>query len=358
MVGSWGPAVEHLAWLVLGIRLDRWQRRALNRALAVDADGRLVHRHYLLGVARQNGKTAIVRALVAWALLFMEGPQWRSILGLAHDRGQAMLPYRATLQDLAETARRMGPPARGGLALTRYLGIRSGVGGIPREYHVASREARDAVRGGSHDLVLFDEVRTQKDEETWSAVGPTTLARPEPLILATSTAGNTRSVLLRSWFDRGIRIIDGAEPYEGFGMTWYAPPDGADPENPATWRHANPSLGSGRLTEAALRERLRSMTPGSFASEHLNLWSDTADEWLPPGLWSLRERPLPAAWSGMVVLSIEAAPTWRRASVAVAILDGDTVWSGIAADLSAEDRRAPTLAPADITAALPDLVRA
>jgi len=58
------------------------------------------------------------------------------------------------------------------------------------------------------------------------------------------------------------------------------------------------------------------------------------------------------------MLSIEAAPTWRRASVAVAVLDGDTVWTGIAADLAAEDRRAPTLAPADIVGALPALVRA
>jgi hypothetical protein len=47
---------------VLGIRLDRWQQRGLNRALAYDAALQLVHRHYLLSAARQNGKTVGVRA--------------------------------------------------------------------------------------------------------------------------------------------------------------------------------------------------------------------------------------------------------------------------------------------------------
>jgi hypothetical protein len=86
------------------MRLDRWQRRALNRALAVDRDGRLVHQHYLISTARQNGKTLVVRSLIGWALTAAATPPWTMILGLAHDRGQARIPYTAVLEDLIRSA--------------------------------------------------------------------------------------------------------------------------------------------------------------------------------------------------------------------------------------------------------------
>jgi hypothetical protein len=147
-VGSWGPFVAAFAERELRITLDRWQQRALNRALAVNANGKLVHRIYLISTARQNGKTALVRALIGWALTAAEGPQsWQSIIGLASDRKQAQIPYRAVLADLAPLYRRVGGISSGGLALTRYLGIRSALHGRTREYHTFSREARDALRG-------------------------------------------------------------------------------------------------------------------------------------------------------------------------------------------------------------------
>ena len=89
-----------------GYQLDTWQRKAINRALATDAEGILVHRSYLISTARQQGKTALVRALIAWALTAQEGPPWQSIAGVAYDRKQAKLPYRAVMQDLAPLRRK------------------------------------------------------------------------------------------------------------------------------------------------------------------------------------------------------------------------------------------------------------
>jgi Phage Terminase len=350
-VGSWGPLVVRFARLELGIELDRWQIRAITRALAVDDRGRLVHREYLVSTGRQSGKTALVRSLIGWALTNDAGPAWALIYGLAYNRPQARIPYAAVLADLAELARRVGPEARGGLALTRYLGIRSAMYGRRREYHVTSREARDAIRGYSIDLALFDEVRTQRDEETYAALKPTVSARPEPLIFEISSAGDERSVLLRSLWERGRRIIDRAEPAEGFGMTWYAAGDADAPDDPRAWAKATPAIAEGRIDPATIRDELRALTPATFRRERLNLWADAADEWLPPGVWARQIAPAPATVSGRVVLGVESEPGWSRATVAVAIAAPDApVYVALAAELIAPS--GSTVSPAELLEAL------
>jgi hypothetical protein len=357
VVGSWGPAVAAFAEAVLGIRLDRWQRRALNRALAVDARGELVHRIYLVSTARQNGKTALVRALIGWALTARDSPPWRSILGLAHDRGQASIPYRAVLADLEPLARKYGPIGRGGLALTRYLGIRSAMYGRHREYLTASREARNAIRGMTTDLDIFDEVRTQVDYDTWAAVEPTTTASLQPLILPISTAGSDRSVLLRDWWERGIRIIDGAEAFAGFGMTWYAASDELAPDDPRAWRQASPALAEGRLTERTIRESMLTLSPATFRSERLNLWTEGSDEWLPAGTWARRIGVQPTAGI-RIVLGAEAVPSWRRATVTVAIATDSGAWVGVAGELDASRTSASSVAPEALVDLVTQLVAA
>jgi hypothetical protein len=347
VVGSWGSLVVGFARRELRLELDRWQRRAITRALAVDAAGRLVHREYLISTGRQNGKTAIVRSVLGWALTTDVGPAWALLYGLAYQRAQARIPYSAVLADLADLRRRVGPESSGGLALTRYLGIRSAMHGWRREYHIASRDARDALRGYSIDLAVFDEVRTQRDEETYAALKPTVAARPEPLILEISSAGDERSVLLRSLWDRGRRVIDGAEPAEGFGMTWYAADDDDAPEDPRAWAKSSPAFLEGRISEATIRDELRAFTPSTFRRERLNLWADAADEWLPPGVWARQTAPAPGELEGRVVLGVEAEPGWSRATIAVAVAATDApTYVAIAAELVAP--AGSTVAPAEL----------
>lgn len=355
-VGSWGPDVEAWARHRLGLRLDRWQRDALDRALATDAQGALAHRVYVVSLGRQGGKSTLVRALAGWALSARQLPPWETILGVAWDRSQARRPYDAVRLDLEPIARRLGPAERGGLTLTRYFGMRSGIGGRRRTYDLGSRDAPRSIRGISLDLGLFDEVREQRTDELWAALEPATRARPQPLILATSTAGDERSILLRSLFDRGLRVIAGAEPAAGFGMTWYAPPDDADPADPLTWRLANPAMADGRLAASRLAESRAGMTPAAFRTETLNLWADATDTWLEPGVWARQAADLApdaaAGWS--LGFGVDATPTWRRASIALAGIDPEAgrEFVGLVADLDAGRTAAGTIPPGELMAEL------
>lgn len=358
--GSWGPDVERWAADNLGLRLDRWQRRALNRALLYGPDGRLLHRHYLVSTGRQNGKTVLVRSLIGWALTAAHTPPWALVLGLAHDRPQARIPYEAVMADLAPIARRNG--RAGGLRITRYLGIRSSMHGRRREYRVGSRDAANAIRGLSVDLGVFDEVRTQIDDTVWAALEPTTTAALDPLIFGISSAGNDRSALLRDWFDRGRRIIDGAEPARGFGMTWYAAPDGADPDDELAIRAANPAIADGRLSLDVVRASLGSLSPATYRMERGNLWADAADEWLPAGLWAQRvARPPAMPHDGRVTFGLDVVPTWRRATVSVALGAPDSTYVAVAGERVAGRApvdQSPAVAPEHLVALLDELADA
>lgn len=314
---SWGPTVA--AWAGLYLRddlsrplvLDPWQRRAITRALACDADGNLAHRLYLISTGRQNGKTVIVRPVAGWGLT--DSPLWRSIRGLAYDRQQARLVYDAIY---ADAVRPRSPLARR-LHATRMRGIR-GPGG--REYRVASKDAGNALRGHTVDLALWDEVLTQRDETVWATLLPAMSAIPHPFALGASTAGTERSVLLRTWYERGVRIAGGIEPPGAFGMTWYGAEDSASPDDERAIRAANPAMASGRVTWATVTAERGLLTPDAFRRERLNVWTDAADEWLPPGVWGRQARAdlaIPAD-APRLVLAVDASPAWTHATVTIA----------------------------------------
>lgn len=293
------------------MQLDRWQRLALARALACDQDGRLAHRLYLLSTGRQNGKTVVIRPLAAWALT--DSPLWRVIRGLAYDRQQARLVYDAVYAD----AVRPRSPLAKRLYATRMRGIR-GPGG--RDYRVASKDAGNALRGHTVDLALWDEVLTQRDDTVWATLLPAMSATPHPFAFGASTAGTERSVLLRSWYERGVRICKGIDPPGTFGMTWYGADDGASPDDVLAILAANPALHVGRISWGTIDAERGLLTPDAFKRERLNLWTDAADEWLPPGVWGRQSRPdlaIPID-APRLVLAVDASPSWRHATVTVA----------------------------------------
>ena len=345
VAGSLGPDVAAYARRRLGVTFDRWQRVGLDRALVVDARGDLIHDAYLLSAARQNGKTAIARSVLGWALTDPSSPaSWRLLMGLAHDATQARIPYEAVRADLAPLV----PAYPGLLNLTRYLGIRSRVLGGERSYLTGTREARNALRGYTVDLALFDEVRTQRDWETYAAIAPTMTARPDPFLLALSTAGDDRSIVLRALFDRGVRVASGDEPPGGLGMSWWALPEGADHRDERAWPAANPALAAGRLGVSTLRAALATMPEDVWLREHGNLWTSGSEEWLPAGTWARTAAAHPADRT-RVVLGVEVVPTWHRASILAAIATDAGAWVGVVGEVAPSTG---ALSPAQLVAAV------
>jgi hypothetical protein len=122
--GSWGPLVGDMALEFLGFDLMAWQRHYLDRALsfapADDGQFDLVHRSSVCSVARQNGKTTIIQALILFWLVEMPKirGQKQTVVSTAHRLDLACLLFDEVAPVLEE---RFGAHIIGHTAVTKQL---------------------------------------------------------------------------------------------------------------------------------------------------------------------------------------------------------------------------------------------
>ncbi len=305
------------------VTFGSWQAYAIDNILRHDKKGDLIHRIALVSTARQNGKSIIVRAFNGWML--DEGQYlapfqgWTTLLAAAHDAKQARIIYKGVFDDFSRD-----PELKKSTRLTQYFGVEKGALTLDT---VTAQPG--SARGLSAGAISWDEVLTQRDWDMWEALSPTQSAQRSPIMLLTSTAGTSESVVLRAFYDRMLRQASGDEaPDPSFYAAWW---QSTDPDAGLDWeqlRQANPALGDGRLTEAAIRTEHAVLPPDSWRRERLNHWVDiTAPGAFHPGVWArVREfsegRPLDGI-DGPYALGVREHPGWERATICVAGIRGD-----------------------------------
>lgn len=314
--GSYGPLVIDWAYRKLGITFGAWQSYAITNALRYDKNGDLIHRTVLLSTGRQNGKSVIVRSFYGW--LLDEGrhlppfANWTTLLAAAHDAKQARIIYKGVYLDLGSI-----PSVKATTRLTQYFGIEADNG---LQLDTVTSQAGSA-RGLSAGAIAWDEMLTQTDWSMWEALSPAQSAQRSPIMLMTSTAGHKESVVLRSFYDKLKRIAKAeSEPDPSFYGAWW---ESSDPDAGLDWdqlKQANPALGDGRLTQAAIKSEYSILPPDSWKRERLNHFLDVT----APGAfnWAVWDAcRLPDALDGLTgpyALAVDVHPGWSRATICVA----------------------------------------
>jgi len=271
-----------------------WQRHVLNGQLAVDAEGQFLNHVSLVSVARQNGKTVALKALLGWWLTqhaTQVGPQ--TILTTAHRLDLAT----ALFQDLAPVIE-----AKFGVKAVWAYGRNSIKVGDSRWYVKAARPS--SGHGMSVDLIIADEVFGIDSETLDIGLLPTQRARPNPLCSMWSTAGTEDSIAMLRWREQGIRAIDSGEVTNSVYLAEYSPPPDLDPMSEAAWEYANPALGH-TLDIRTVQAESKGPNRAGFLRSSVNLWVQSELSWLQPGKWeSLRtdSPPLPGG-----VLAVEVS---------------------------------------------------
>lgn len=112
--------------------------------------------------------------------------------------------------------------------------------------------------------------------ESWSSMVLASGKRSRSVICAIGTPGLDRDNAL--WHLRSA-WLDGKRP-PGFSFTEYSAPEGMDPYDEATWRHACPALDAGYQSIDALRVAIQTSPLSHFEIFHLGRFVDGADGWL------------------------------------------------------------------------------
>jgi hypothetical protein len=265
-VGTYGP--EFVAWLDAhpGIHprqtsgLRWWQRVVAFRLLEHDAGGRLVWRNALVTMARQVGKSWLVRALVLWRIC--QGERFgeeQTVIHIAHRLPTASEVWRPAARWAAGQGWRVRW-ANGEQVIEspdggRWL-IRAATDGVGVGFALSALVADEGWMIGRGVVEAADDALTES---------------ASPQLLLISTAGDSASDLFGTYRGQALAELD--DPGNTLIAEWSAHPDALLSDR-AAWRAASPIWSERRESEVI--DKLAKQTELEFRQNYLNQWVDVA----------------------------------------------------------------------------------
>ena len=295
----------------ISLPLLPWQRWVAMEAHRYKPDGRWAHPLVTVVVARQNGKTTLmkIRAL-AGLFLWQDGLQ----IGTAHRLTTSLETFRDLVNIIEENEHLARQVKRIRWAHgSEEIELKSEFGG--GRYMV--KAGGSAARGISKpETVFVDETRELKDESTWASLRYTMMAAKSPQLWTLSNAGDQHSIVLNQLRERGMSAAKGDDIayYE-----WSSNYEKID-DSPAFWKGAamaNPALGH-TIHIDNIRAVLND-PPDVVKTEVLCRWVATisaaipAEEWNQCGEEGLELDPEKTTWLG-----IDVSPNRRDAALVAA----------------------------------------
>lgn len=260
--------------------LLEWQKYFLNEALKVDEANNFVYRQALLVVARQNGKTHLLRMrILAGLYLFDEELQ----VATAQNRDLSLETFRKVV-DVIDNYDWLRKKVK---HITRANGreeiqLKNGC-----RYKIIAPNSSGA-RGLSADVTYIDEIRQHKTFDAYAALQFTTQTKRNSQSFYVSNAGDHSSVVLNALRQRALDKIENKSDEPLLFMEWSASA-GRKLNDVEGWKEANPALGR-TITEDSIRAGLNS-PPEIFQTEVLSQWVETMNSAFPSGLFNSLVQP-------------------------------------------------------------------
>lgn len=245
-------------------KLREWQKKFIRAIYEPHGlNGRRSVRRAILSIARKNGKTALIAALVLAHLVGPESIQNGEIYSAANDREQAAQVFKVARQivemDVELSAMiRIIPSTK---TLTCYAN-----GSF---YRAISAEA-GTKHGLNPSFAIYDELAQARNRELYDVIDTSFGARAEPLFVVISTQSNDPEHILSKLIDDGLHANDPTIVCHLYEV----PEDEKDIFDPACWKLANPALGDFRSLDdlkaiASKAKRMPSEEP-KFRNLYLN----------------------------------------------------------------------------------------
>lgn len=232
-------------------------------------------------IGRKNGKSELIAGLMLF-LLVADGEEEAELYGAAKDRDQAAIIY-----NVAKRMVDLSP------VLSARLSINKQMKRLTDErtgsfYQVIAADASGNLGQNPHGIA-FDEVISQPNGDLWGALKTGFGSRPQPLLIAATTAGNDPDSFAKSEHDDMLRIAtDPSISPHTFVYIRNVPKD-ADPWDEANWYLGNPALGQFLsiqvLREEAIDAKTNPRKENLFRQFRLNQWVSQITRWLSVDEW-------------------------------------------------------------------------
>lgn len=247
------------------IVLRPWQKQFIIDIYAPRSeDGQRRVRRAVFSVARKNGKTALIAALVICHLVGPEAIPNGEIYSAANDREQAAQVFKFARQ-IIEMEPEFAPGVPGS-GLTVVPSTKTIVCKANGSFYRALSADAGTKHGLNPSLWIYDELAQARNQELYEVMNSSQGARDEPLGIIISTQSPDPEHPLSKLIDDGLEANDLRTL-----VHLYAVPEEFDAYDPANWHLANPALGDFKsLAELEAEAGLAQRQP-SFEPQFLNL---------------------------------------------------------------------------------------
>lgn len=268
------PEGEHVGQR---IKLDPFQRKFI---LAIYDNPAGTRRAYL-SIARKNGKTALIAAILLAHLAGPEAQLNSQIISGALSREQAAIVFNLAAkmiqlsEDLSKVVK-IVPSSKRLIGLTRNV-----------EYRALAADGQTA-HGLSPILAILDEVGQVRGSKSdfVDAITTSQGAHANPLLIVISTQAPNDADLLSIWLDDAKNSND-----DRIVSHVYEAPKDCELTDPKAWAAANPALGKFRNVEDIKEQAERAVRMPSFEPTFRNLMLNQRVEMSAPfiskGIWLL-----------------------------------------------------------------------
>jgi phage terminase large subunit-like protein len=294
----------------LGEPLMPWQELVAIESMRVKDDERWAFPQIGVLVARQQGKSHLMRLRILWGLLNGEKLQILSAHKLA-----VSLEHFNQLLDLIEQHDWLLSQMKKIRRTNGQEEIQFNNGG---RFKVVANNAAGRGYAGAETIYL-DELREHKDYGAWSAITKTQLAAKNPALYGFSNAGDATSMVLNEMRDRGLATIQGVTD-SLLWLEWSAPPNTNISIESAAW--ANPAMG--RTVHVDNIKATFNEPEAVVRTEVMCQWVDTLQSPWSPNAWNQCANPDLIVEPGQqTYLAFDVTPRRNQASlVASQIIDG------------------------------------
>lgn len=246
-------------------------------------------RRAYLSLARKNGKTALIAALLLAHLVGPEAHLNAQIVSGARSREQAAVVFNLA-RKMVELSPELSKIVRIVPSGKRLLGLT-----MNTEYRALAADGSTA-HGLSPFLAILDEVGQVRgpQDDFVDAITTAQGAHEKPLLLAISTQAPTDADLFSIWLDDAERSGD-----PQIVSHVYAAPEDCELDDEAAWAAANPALGEFRsLDDVREQSRQAQRMPASeatFRNLTLNQRVNVVRAFVSPSVWKAGNGPIDEA---------------------------------------------------------------